>query len=526
VLHLPLWATDWLKRHEAELAGAGRPLVLHEPQKGALRLAALDRNALARGLFLGQNLADARAMVPELVMRPLDRPLLIAAFADFADWHSNASPLVAVMDHAGPYGDLVLDITGVAHLFGGEAGMLERLTGRLRGVGYGVSGAIAATMGAAWALARHEPGTVLQGPPQAALAGLPVSALRLEERQVWGLQQMGLKHIGQLYGRDRKGLVARFGASLTTRLDQALGFLAERMTPRLPQVDYFAERRFAEPIGLMDDVLACTADLAVTLAQTLQTAGVGAQAFHLFLYRVDHKVLTLSVNAARATRDAGHIARLFSNRAERLEGEYDPGFGIDAIRLAASSTSVLDPAQLGALDGDGAEELNRLYDRLTSRLGPLAVTRTRFVDTHIPERAVRLEPVIAAGPPDPRAAPDPELLRPVRLLPAPEPITVLAQVPDAPPAAMVWRRVRYKFVKAAGPERIGAEWWRSRSLPILTQATLDIAQKEGGLYFDMAGTTRDYYVAEDDGGRRFWLFRLGLFEGGAEPAWYLHGVFS
>lgn len=506
VLHLPRWATDCLKRSDPALAASPAPLALWEKQKGAMRLAALDARAAAAGLYAGQSLADARALVPALIVREIDRPALAQRFADFADWHSWVSPIVSVLDGGTGYGDLAIDIAGVAHLFGGEEKLLAAVTGRLRGLGFTVDAAIARSIGSAWALARFAPGTILpDGEEAAALAQLPVAALRLEEAQAEGLRQMGLKQIGQLYGRDRRALAARFGSTLVLRLDQALGEIEERLVPRLPLVERYAERRFADPIGLIDDVLMTARDLAHQLAVALEAEGLGAQSFHLFLYRVDHQVITLSVNAARATRDPAHIARLFANRAERLGGEYDAGFGIDCIRLAATSVSPLAALQVGAFEtADGTADLDRLYDRMTSRLGPLAVVRSKFVNSHIPERAVVLEPVIARTPDDPAAAPDPALPRPLRLLPSPEQIRVVATVPDGPPARMEWRRVGYRFVKASGPERIGVEWWRPG---------------EGAL-------TRDYYVAEDDGGRRFWIFREGLYatETG-NPRWFLHGFF-
>jgi protein ImuB len=257
--------------------------------------------------------------------------------------------------------------------------------------------------------------------------------------------------------------------------------------------------------------------------------------------------MTLSVNAARAMRDPAHIAELFRQRSERLEGEYDAGFGIDMIRLAASSVAAVASHQLGAFDSaDGAEDLDRLYDRMGSRLGPQAVRHSRFVDTHVPEAAVVLEPVLARTPADPQAAPDPERLRPVRLLPEPEPVQVLAEVPHGPPMRMVWRRVSYRIVRTAGPERIEAEWWRRRqNLKFLTPPQPEAAEppppdrskKKVGVpapvphvsrldTFDPETTLRDYYVVEDDGGRRFWVFRLGLYGASAAPRWYLHGFFA
>jgi protein ImuB len=504
-------------------------LALYEHQRGAMRLVALDAAASHAGLRHEQSLADARAIVPGLEVREIDRPLLEAIFGDFADWHSYASPIVSVLKDDTAYGDLVLDITGVAHLFGGEENMLAILTSRLRGLGFTVQGAVAGSVGAAWAMAHFNPGKVIETNLGEALANLPMRALRLDENQVAGLIQMGLKRVGQLYGRDRKALQARFGVSLLNRLDQALGLIEERVVPRLPIAERYAERRFAEPIGLIDDVLMSARDLAIQLCVKLEAEGMGAQSFHLFLYRVDHKVMSFSVNGARATRDPDHIARLFANRSERLTGEFDAGFGIDIIRLAASSVSELDTTQIGAFETrDGAEDLDRLYDRITSKLGPLSVVRSRPVNSHIPEKAVVLEPVIAREADDPHAAPDPTLRRPLRLLPAPEPINVIAQVPHGPPVSMTWRRIRYRFVKASGPERIATAWWLVTEplKPTRPRRKDEPPLDPKKVYFTDSTTTRDYYIAEDDGGRRFWLFREGLYGEGGTPAWFMHGFFS
>lgn len=486
--------------------------------------------------------------MPELELREIDRGWLAHMFSQFADWHSNASPLVAVLDTFSPYGDLGLDITGVPHLFGGEVQMLTQLVERLRGLGYTVNGAIADTIGAAWALAHQRPGQVAApGTQREAIAGLSVSALRLDANCISSLDQLGLKQVGQLYGRGRKSLQARFGNGLMIRLDQALGHVKERLTPRLPLTEFHADRRFAEPIGYIDDVLMTVRDLAVGLAARLEADGLGAQAFHLLLYRVDHKVMTLSVNAARATRDAAHVAELFVHRSERLEGEYDPGFGIDMIRLAAGSTSPLDSTQVGVFDtNDGAADLTRLYDRISSRLGALAVVRSKPVDTHIPERAIILEPVIAPTEDAPGAWPTPVPLRPLRLLPQPEPVDVIAEVPHGPPMRMVWRRLSYRVARAAGPERIDAEWWRSgltleQVLPKppreektdphegerKSRRPVKEVQHVSSLGdFDPMAVTRDYYLIEDEAGRRFWVFRLGLYGTSTLPRWYMHGFFS
>ncbi len=406
--------------------------------------------------------------------------------------------------------------------------MLATLSGRLAALGYTVHAAIASTVGAAWAMARYAPGGVLaEGMESRALERLPVAALRLEPAQLDGLRQFGLKTIGQLYGRERRALQARFGMSLLLRLDQALGWVEEKVTPRLPLADYAVERRFPEPIGLIEDVLMTAHDLAVTLSHHLGQHGIGARIFHLFLYRVDHKVMVLTVNSARASRDAAHIGRLFSYRAERLEGEYDAGFGIDMIRLAASEVSPLDAVQAGAFGSDdGAGTLDTLYDLMSSRLGMLSVVRSQPVNSYIPELALRLDPAIAEAHVPKEEPPPVTRPRPLRLLPHPEPITVIAEVPDAPPSQMVWRRVAYRFVKASGPERLGAEWQHMRLRLQLTPASIEAAMTDAPGYYDEGRLTRDYYIGEDEAGRRFWLFRLGLLGIAAEPRWFLHGFFA
>ena len=496
----------------------------------------MDAEAQAQGLKIGQNLADVRALVPALTVQELDLALIEAGFVDFADWHSNASPLVSVLTDAAPYGDLVLDITGVAHLFGGEGAMLRLLLSRLRALGFVVAGAIAPTIGAAWAISHFARSQVVAAEAlDQVLDALPVAALRLEARQIANLTQMGLKSIGAVRQRPRKPLQARFGASLLTRIDQAYGLVEERMTPRLPPVEHFVERRLADPVALMDDVLMIAHDLAVQMACRLERDGLGAQAFHLFLYRVDHKVMALSLNAARLTRDATHIADLFRHRAQRLAGEYDAGFGIDMVRLAATSLDRLDAVQNGAFAApSGAEDLDRLLDRLSSRLGLEAVLRTELVASHIPERAARLVPAMAAG----QSGRDdlPSQLRPLRLLPVPEAVAINAEVPHGLPASMIWRRQPYRLVRAAGPERLGAEWWRGEQRLQLMPAPKP-QQREPGEepeqtpyiprlpLFAPRAETRDYYVVEDEVGRRFWVFRQGFHETDGPAPWYLHGFF-
>lgn len=531
-LFLPNWPTDYLKRREPELTA---PIALYEKIKGGLRLAAIDAQAFKEGLRVGQSVADARALVPKLTVKELDRALLETAFADFADWHSNASPLVAALTETAPYGDLMLDITGVSHLFGGEEAMLDMLLDRLQLLNYTVSGAIAPTIGAAWAASRFAQNQVVTSKAMTALLdGLPLAGLRLDAKQIAALTQMGLTTIGQLRSRPRKPMQARFGASFLIRLDQTYGQIEERMTPRLPAVDQFVEHRFFEPISLLEDVLLITAELALKLSAALEKQGLGAQTFHLFLYRVDHKVMPLSLNASRLTRDPQHIASLFRNRAKMLESEdYDPGFGIDMVRLAASSLDTLEATQTGAFETEnGAEDIDRLADRLGSRLGAMAVGKIDLIQAHLPENSAQLIPALIA-----EARPLinwPRQKRPLRLLPVPELVRINAEVPNGLPASMIWRRQQYRLVKGVGPERIGTQWHSTAERlelvepPEQAQAgeSLKRLPYEANLpLHDPDGGTHDYYLVEDMEGLRFWVFREGLYGGEKPVAWYVHGFF-
>lgn len=169
--------------------------------------------------------------------------------------------------------------------------------------------------------------------------------------------------------------------------------------------------------------------------------------------------------------------------------------------LAAIEVAPLAARQIGLMTQDATTGLARLQDCLANRLGAQAVYRLAGVASHMPERAERR--ALVAGPPTPADAP-----RPVLLLSRPEPVEVLAEVPDGPPARIVWRRRVHRVIRSTGPERIAPEWWR-----------------------DLAGATRsrDYYSTEDSDGRRLWLFREGLYGGAAGepdgvPRWYLHGL--
>lgn len=446
------------------------------------------------GLQPGQPLADARALVPGLRTAPADPESDRAALAMLADWCVRYTPSVAFDGTDG----LLLDITGCAHLLGGEAALIADIIHRLARARIAAKAAIADTPGAAWAVARFGTASVLPpGDVKTILAPLPTAALRLPAATIEQLHRLGLRRIGDLLPLPRAPLVTRFGEALALRLDQLLGRSEEPLALRRPMVPWRSRLAFAEPIARREDIDAAVLRLLNDISRTLEKAHRGARAIELLFCRVDGVAQIVAIGTARPSRDAGHLARLF---AEKLES-VDPGFGIEAMIIEAVETDVLLPDQTGFVGEPGDHEaLAPLVDRLRNRLGERSVFRVAPVASHIPERAIAIAPALSPS----REHSWPEgVTRPVRLLPCPEPIDATAAIPDAPPSDFCWRSIDHRVVKAEGPERIAPEWWRGP----------DHAR------------TRDYYRLEDECGRRFWVYRA--IPEASEPArWYVHGLFA
>ncbi|WP_246272836.1 DNA polymerase Y family protein [Oricola thermophila] len=485
-----------------------------------MRIAALDEAAEALGLCRGQGLADARAACPELDIVPADPEADRRLLAAVADWCDRYTPLVAPDGADG----LFLDISGCAHLFGGEQGLLSDLMARLHEQGIAVRAALAPTPGAAWAAARFAPAPLVieKGAEAPVLAPFPLAALRLDAETLAGLAKVGLKTVGQLAAAPRAPLARRFGRQCLLRLDQALGAVEEAISPRLPVPALSAERRLAEPVGRVEDVEQLLLSLAMRLKEDLERRGLGARALEYTLFRVDGAVHRLCVGASRPVRDPETVVRLFRERLAGVGDGFDAGHGFDVVRL-----NVLATGEISCRQGDFAQtgeddnpDLALLLDRIAARLGGGAVTDGRHpvrriepVESHVPERAERRVPVTGNRKDSPAGeqAPEPAAPRPARLLSAPEPVEVVAGVPEGPPQRFRWRRALYRVARAEGPERIGGEWW-----------TADAPE-------DLAPDPRDYYRVEDEEGRRYWLFRRGLYGPagrGAQPQWFMHGMFA
>jgi protein ImuB len=595
-LFLPDFATDRLRHRHGH--PAGKPILAATAEHGRRLVAAASPAAQEGGIRPGLPLADARAYLPGVIVHESDPAGDAAALARLARWCARYSPAVAVDGTDG----IRLDITGCAHLQGGEAALAEASSSRLAALGFTCRAAIADTMGAAWAVARFgdaRDAVVGPGATMRTLDKLPVAALRLAPEAVYGLARLGLRRIGELCRMPRATLAPRFGEVVARRLDQVLGRADEPLSPLRPVPAQASRLGFAEPIGTLEDLQRTIGLLASELCRGLAARGLGARRLELAFYRVDGVVARIALGTARPSRDPVHLAKLFAEKLDTI----DPGLGIELAICAALAVEPLAAAQLalpklrGATPGIAGDErviafrrqipsppqrgrgegegvcapqarqedsahgpphpdplphadargrggsvvlseeglkepgalpwqakppklksaampeatasagegpdLAPLVDRLAGRLGPASIRRLAPVASHVPERAQGAgDPLVA-----PRTAWPGTRARPIRLLAPPEPIETTAPVPDDPPVLFRWRRLLHRVIRADGPERIGAEWWREAGAPD-------------------PGAIRDYYRVEDEEGRRFWLYRAGLYRPGLAPFWFLHGIFA
>jgi protein ImuB len=521
------------------------PIILTIEGAHGLIIHAVTKAAAERGAQAGARLTDARALDPTLIAVPADPEGDTALVEKLARWASRWSPLVEV-DGDG----LRLDVSGVAHLFGGERGLIRDVQRRFAPIGLTMRMAIAPTAAAAWALARYSPSLLCGGEgnndPKAPLSGaalhrpslsreewrdfiealspLPVSALRLDPDTVRTLERLGLKTIGALIGMPRLALARRFrGAQdVVDALDRALGHKAEPLTAAPIDPPPRALLKLEEPATYSQAASQALERLIPSLVRELEERCLGARHLSLIGYRVDGSTAIASVATAIPSREPKHLQRLLVDKAAAL----NPEFGFDAFVFQADWTESLGAAQESLVEEpSGEREMARLVDRLTVKLGPRAVRRPQAQESHLPERASGWVSAISRGTmqrrlpggglghhstsssgPPLRAKLREKLGRPQRLLDRPEAIDVIYATPEGMPRRFLWRRAVHDIARVEGPERIAPEWWRQPS----------------------SARLRDYYRVEDAHGRRYWIYREGLLGDGRGglPSWFIHGLFG
>jgi protein ImuB len=492
----------------------GLPFALVEKGPKGLRLSAVNAAARQFGLSPSQRLADARAAVPDLLTEQYEPGKDQVSLLGLAQWMERYSPWVAPDGKDG----LLLDSSGVSHLFGGEEQMLKDIQKRLETYGFSARTAVAETIGAAWALARFA-GTLHQ---------LPIEALRIDANSARNLRRLGLKTIGSLTALPRASLARRFrGESIhenvLLRLDELDGTRHEALNAINPPSSFMAHRALMEPVISHEGLQSVLTGLAHSITRDLETQSQGALRLILKLFKSDGGRAQIPIGLSAPSHDVKHILRLLLPKLDSL----DAGFGIDAMTLEARETGAMVSHQHGFMEDDPVTPLATLNDRVMNREARGLAT-LEAVQSHVPERAEREanslirpsatfsrqkgrekanrsqpSPVLLTGEGG-RRPDEGTSLRPLLIFAPPEPARVIAAVPDGPPMRLTWRRVTRKIVKSQGPERIAPEWW-------------NLSEGE---------RPRDYYHIEDDQGRRYWLYRDGLYgdDDATPPKWFVHGL--
>lgn len=488
----PLLEPEQVIRRRSELREV--PFVLAAKTRGRLLVQAASRAALKKGIHPGMELADSRAILPELLVLPHAPEKMAALLKALGEWCIRFTPEVSP---DGPDG-LILDATGCCHLWGGEARYLASIRFRLGVLGFTVRLAIADTPGAAWALARFGRDGTISGPGQAMrdLRPLPSEALRVDPSITEQLCQLGLRKMGNLLDLPLSALRRRFDHSLVQRIQELEGSAPVRPEPLRPPEPFEERLPCPEPIRTAIAIETGLRQLLDRLCLRLRQEGRGLRKALLEAFRVDGVVCRIGIGLHRPSHDPAHLMKLFAWKIPDLE----PGLGFELLILKAPVTDPLKPRQDPLWKGSPESrlpEIGRLLDRIRGKSESVILNRYLPSAHHWPERSFRRAASLEEGPEIPWPV---HLPRPLYLLRRPEPIRVTVPLPDYPPMLFLHQGRRHVVRKADGPERIEKEWW-------IDQACF-----------------RDYYCVEDEEGGRYWLFRAGGYEQG-HPGWYLHGYF-
>ena len=486
--------TDWLTLRRPELKNTA--FVFAAPQHGRKVITAANATAESYGVLPGMPVADAKAMVPDIEIFDEKPERAEKLLRGLGEWCIRYTPLVALDLPGG----LILDISGCAHLWGGERAYLKEIVTRLRGSGYDVRAAIADTIGAAWAIARFGKVSPLieSGAQTSALLPLPAAALRLEPVVLARLQKLGLYTVGSFIGMQRTALRRRFGEGLLLRLAQAIGQAEEYIQP-LQVPEPFQERLpCMEPIRTAPGIEIAIQRLLETLCLRLQQEGKGIRTAVLKCYRLDGNIQQVEIGTNRASHHLQHLFKLFQLKIASIT----PALGIELFVMEAMKVEDVELSQEAlwaedpGLDDEGVTEL---LDRISAKVGAGTIHRYLPDEHYWPERSIKAASTLQEPPLTAWRSDRP---RPVRLLARPEAVEVTAPIPDYPPLMFRYKGKAHYIRKADGPERIEREWWL-----------------EGGEH-------RDYYNVEDDEGQRYWLFRSGHYSGSETKQWFLHGYFA
>lgn len=426
------------------------------------------------------------------------------------------SPCVALEESESPEA-LLLDIAGCSHLWGDEQALAQDLLEDCRRRREQVTIAIADTVGAALARARHRLAATRQpiaiippGRQEKALRPMPVELLRLPAEVLRKLHRLDLHRIGQVCALPRSTLPARFGRVLLDRIDQALGMRPEILTPVIPprpiDVDWTLEYPTHDRTAIEQIVSQLLEQATAELrAQSRQTQHI---ALRLHPAQRNQPPTEVHIELIRPTDSSKHLEELVSLQLERL------AFSGEIARCEVQMQPV-SPGKLRQrtlFDEDGVAErwqhVTQLLDRLTSRLGRDAVLQAFLRSEWLPEAAVGYSPCALSAPPGSASpgmeptqplATGPFRMFPLRLFHPPLAIEVRGSAPKI--TALFWQGEWHRVQRCRGPHRIDTGWWR-----LTETAPAGTRQDDTPPSSSSGAQRRDYYWLRTSTGRDFWIF--------------------
>lgn len=458
------------------------------PQRRPQALAVLEQqriyavNAAAHllGLEPGMDPASARALAGEHPLQLLQRDAQaeIDALESLCCWAYGVTPHLYTFRN----NCLMLEIGGSLRLFGGAEAILRHCQCGLACRGYSAVTSLAATPLAAWALSHSDEAALdaLDRPLRERLNTLPLRVLEPLHKEFAALQRSGIGSLGELLALPPAALTRRCGKAFGELLQHINGDISVPPVHFEPPSCFIDNYPLGYPASNHAEFSPALSHLLESLDDYLRQRQLQTRQLLWHFIGIHGYRETLEVRASEAGTPRQDWYRLTCLRLERQPFK-NP---VELVQLRVSQLETAQPGNGSLFRQSGASgSTSQLVDLLSNRLGQEAVNSLRCRDAHLPEHSSAIvEPgvdsqcIIATG-----------AQRPFWLLSNPEPLRHKNE------QLLFWGN-RLELIY--GPERIEDGWWEK-------------------------ATSRDYFVARNTQGLRFWVFHERR-----QQQWFLHGLFA
>lgn len=496
-----MWIASFLSQLPLDLAFRRWPEALQDHLRMTTPLVVTDikrvrwvsAGAQAAGVVPGMTETGARTRAANLVLVPRDIGAEEQAVIEAALWALHFSPQVALR----PFG-LLIDATASLRLFGGTAAIIGRLRSGLNELGLTAHIAAAPTATAAWWLAQSGDNAVVnQDTYTSAIDALPVILMESLAPHADTLKAVGCQTIGQFRQLPRTGITRRFGKAALIELDRAFGSEPELMAWYEPPEGFCKRMELGARVETTELLLGSARRLLMQMTGLLSARHCAVTHFFLLLHHETVRngkspTTRVDIKLGAPSRDLEHLTLLMKEHLGKVVLEssvIELTLSADGLEQHAVPNTELFPSAASR-----AEFLNRLIERMTSRLGPDAVVRLDVSGDHRPERCSVEVPVASSKSVKGKNAVDGTAFppRPTWLLKKPLKLLTRQNKPfyQSPLTLLI------------GPERIETGWWDDQVI------------------------ARDYFVATNAIHMIVWVYRERVSADEDEPGWFLHGFFA